>query len=1377
MTQFFSTPFSPFQTYLEGQKIGRGLRAEREAADLAAADAEALAGAPRNLQAMQELMYSRPHMAKQLQPILDSMGENERKRTIEQAYRVSEGLKSGNTEFLLKSLQDEHLKYQRSGMADAAGDVMETIRQIEQNPKMALTAAEAALLANDPERFGTVMETPSKIAGREADTAKTVEETKQLKNMWSLSERERKAKVNKIRLESKELEKKISMMGKDKELTPDQKLKLQNEMTNQYLKEAGDAHKIDFNYNNILEAGKTGVGKLSTVLNFMKTIDPGSVVSGSEVATATNAPGWSAKMVNLWNNYFKDGKMDDAAFEQFKVEAKKIRDNAMRPANESRDRLAKSALDAGLDINQIFNVSHLKGYGEEAPLEGVPTGQFQGPANVGESVSVGNVIITKKANQMPVYEVKTPTGTYDIEAPEGADLTPIIEKLGGQAPVADNGLAERAAAAPEVAADPFGFGPHGAQERVETFGTDLARMGAAAKEMVTGEQRSTPSTEAAQDIYQMPELGLGAATGLGVTLATLSTDPKETSDIIANVLPNVPKRIDEKGNVIFTSPTDGKEYAVKPGLGWSDLPRGVLKAIEMLPAGRRATMLGKMMTGMGTEAAHQGLEAAMGGRVDAAPIMFEGAVPLAGGTIGEAFQQAAKPMRTASQEGMKTAIDATMPQPRPDTMASTPIGVRPQVDAGPIRGFVQQAQKAVDGGEAETVALAKAASPDPEVVKAAEELGVLDYMQPDHYSSSLAYKQVRQLAKSKMGSDLKADEVKKLEMLARDLSKTMQEMGGTDDLSTLSADTRAKMESRIAKVKEAEGKAFDAIREKIPQGHRVDTPEVRKYFEERLDELDGDVTMLEPIEKQVYKGLGIEEGGPSVNKELLENPSSNFDEAVDLIEKKEGTKNIFYHTSDFDQGKIKVDDSGTFGDVLFYSKSPTGKADEAGDYLHYKKDLNTINYKNLKPNQKEVEELESLLKDDQGDLEIFDYNRDEYVPLDIEGQFNKSDLHEDFSWSEDTRWKFQQMQAKVAKRMGYDGAELIDETGTVYAIPSKGNEPKSFYDEFSGGDAQGQKYTKLDALRKKTGKVQNQLSTKGSEEAGRAKQLYGALSEDIGQAAEDLGFKSQREIANRYTQTRDGWEKDMVALFSKSLDKELVTPLAQAGKAFEKGDISKINKILSHVPRDMKKQFMSSAIISSMGKKIQEGKMGYTQFSNILNGIKNNKQLENLVFSNLPEGSKKTVDNMRIVVNSIASSLEEIPRGGATLQDYVKDIDSVVGKMFNAGKKAGGMAAAEGVGTMSGAPGVATALRMMFSGKKAERDIVKEIAEFIITPEFDSYIRKAATGQLDDVTAQNLAKQTAFQKYAKKHLKDDSVEFLKNIARPSTRLPEVEERK
>jgi hypothetical protein len=140
-------------------------------------------------------------------------------------------------------------------------------------------------------------------------------------------------------------------------------------------------------------------------------------------------------------------------------------------------------------------------------------------------------------------------------------------------------------------------------------------------ETVTGSERSTPEIEATADWTTMPELNelsvAGARTGIG----TMFTSPEESVAIIKANYPSVEVRQDEKGNYILRS-QDGKDYGIKPGFKWSDVPRALGGILAFTPAGRAATFTGAALKSGATQAAIEGTEFAAGGEFNAQPILM-----------------------------------------------------------------------------------------------------------------------------------------------------------------------------------------------------------------------------------------------------------------------------------------------------------------------------------------------------------------------------------------------------------------------------------------------------------------------------------------------------------------------------------------------------------------------------------------------------------------------------------------------------------------------------------------------------------------------------------------------------------------------------------
>jgi hypothetical protein len=158
-------------------------------------------------------------------------------------------------------------------------------------------------------------------------------------------------------------------------------------------------------------------------------------------------------------------------------------------------------------------------------------------------------------------------------------------------------------------------------------------------ETVTGSERSTPEIEATADWTTMPELNelsvAGARTGIG----TMFTSPEESVAIIKANYPSVEVRQDEKGNYILRS-QDGKDYGIKPGFKWSDVPRALGGILAFTPAGRAATFTGAALKSGATQAAIEGTEFAAGGEFNAAPIALATAAGPAEKIIGDVVSAA-----------------------------------------------------------------------------------------------------------------------------------------------------------------------------------------------------------------------------------------------------------------------------------------------------------------------------------------------------------------------------------------------------------------------------------------------------------------------------------------------------------------------------------------------------------------------------------------------------------------------------------------------------------------------------------------------------------------------------------------------------------------
>ena len=186
-------------------------------------------------------------------------------------------------------------------------------------------------------------------------------------------------------------------------------------------------------------------------------------------------------------------------------------------------------------------------------------------------------------------------------------------------------------------------------------------------ESLTGSERSTPEIEATADWTTMPELNelsiAGARTGIG----TMFTSPEESVAIITANYPGVEVRQDEKGNYILRS-QDGKDYGIKPGFRFSDVPRAVGGILAFTPAGRAATFTGAAVKSGATQAGIEGTEFAAGGEFNAQPILMATAAGPAEKIIGDVV--------TAALPSVTSKLRQLTGQPE------VPLGAAPEAPAG-----------------------------------------------------------------------------------------------------------------------------------------------------------------------------------------------------------------------------------------------------------------------------------------------------------------------------------------------------------------------------------------------------------------------------------------------------------------------------------------------------------------------------------------------------------------------------------------------------------------------------------------------------------------------------------------------------------------------
>lgn len=413
--------------------------------------------------------------------------------------------------------------------------------------------------------------------------------------------------------------------------------------------------------------------------------------------------------------------------------------------------------------------------------------------------------------------------------------------------------------------------PQGLMERI-------AGIPGAIKESITGEGRRTATTDAMPDWAGMPELNQFSLASAKTGLGTLLSDPAETAQIIKANFPGAQVRQDEKGNFLIRSSVNGQEYAIKPGFSVSDIPRALGALAAFTPAGRAGTLLGAGAASAATQGVIEATQAAAGGNFNAGDVLTAGAlgagVPAAARVLGAAagaaksgvskvLGRAETGMPPSAAEAAATAPAAAPPVAAPPVAApvvqtapatAAPAGAAADAGAVAVQDVAQTARTAAAGAKGATEELAAMASPSAETQAAAERLGISNYLQSDHVTTSDAYRSVVGVLKSNPTSQLAQAEKEGLANIAKRATDLIDEVGGTTDLSTMSDGIKRAMQDTHVRLGEAEDRLWNKLRETIPK--KTDTPAdaTLNFLRQRADEVGG-VQNLSSMEKAMAAKL------------------------------------------------------------------------------------------------------------------------------------------------------------------------------------------------------------------------------------------------------------------------------------------------------------------------------------------------------------------------------------------------------------------------------------------------------------------------------------------------------------------------------------------
>ena len=384
---------------------------------------------------------------------------------------------------------------------------------------------------------------------------------------------------------------------------------------------------------------------------------------------------------------------------------------------------------------------------------------------------------------------------------------------------------------------------------------------------ITGNSRKVPSTEALPDWRgNMPEFSMSQGLpALKTAIGTVSTNPDETAKIIKANFPDVQVRQDEKGNYIFKSGIDQKEYAIKPGLRFSDIPRAAITMLEFLPAGRATSLLGAGAAMGATQAAIEGSQAATGGEFNAGEVLAAGALGTAGEAAGRILGTVVPGVGRVLRG--KSFI--------PEEIASTVPVIDPAIKAADLQQIIEKASSGRWNSTKYQKQLGELARVNPEALDAAQRLGI--EVPIDTFSDNPQIRELAGAGRSIVGSEASAEWKKALSGSINTADNALEALGATPELSSVSENTLNALKAAREGLKSEAKAAYDSVDQSIPANSILQKPVKPKtidLFKQAMAEA-GFVEAEVPIAK--FEGPGL----PNLQA-ALEDRLKNAGSAADL---------------------------------------------------------------------------------------------------------------------------------------------------------------------------------------------------------------------------------------------------------------------------------------------------------------------------------------------------------------------------------------------------------------------------------------------------------------------------------------------------------------
>jgi hypothetical protein len=304
-----------------------------------------------------------PEQAKSVREAWDMMNKDKQQNALNVSGQVFSALNSGNKDVAVSVLKQQAEAARNTPGQEKQAQYFDTWAQIsETNPEMARMNFGTTLslfpggdkLIESANKIGEERRKEQLQPGEVAKQAGELE--KQAADLGLTKAQTNKVMVetNKLGVETSKTALELEALKKTGGIDPAKNLESEDKLRKEYNALTKEYRDVQSAYQRIQLSEDTAAGDIALIFNYMKMLDPGSVVREGEFATAQNAAGIPDRIRNAYNRAVDGKRINEDQRKDYLSQSRKLFSGAAKQEEEVRNGYARIAKNYGLNADNIF---------------------------------------------------------------------------------------------------------------------------------------------------------------------------------------------------------------------------------------------------------------------------------------------------------------------------------------------------------------------------------------------------------------------------------------------------------------------------------------------------------------------------------------------------------------------------------------------------------------------------------------------------------------------------------------------------------------------------------------------------------------------------------------------------------------------------------------------------------------------------------------------------------------------------------------------------------------------------------------------------------------------------------------------------------------